>query len=198
MVSVNSNGGKRTPGGGVTSTGASVTFVGVDDHGHHQQFPQQQQQQQHPSGFGGMGGPSQGTRSPFQHQSSQLQMLDGFGFGGVGGGGSGGSPQQRGGIVAGSAGVTGGFSGSGASPGDRKEFIGDGDGSPSSGSVDGREFFRKARATLSYDEFTSLLANVKAYNAREQSRHRTLENLSGLLGERHQDLFIQFERLLAR
>ncbi|KAJ3405018.1 hypothetical protein HDV05_006781, partial [Chytridiales sp. JEL 0842] len=33
---------------------------------------------------------------------------------------------------------------------------------PSVGAVDGREFFKKARSTLSYDEFTTLLANVKA------------------------------------
>ncbi|KAJ3185900.1 hypothetical protein HK101_009756 [Irineochytrium annulatum] len=65
-------------------------------------------------------------------------------------------------------------------------------------SVDGREFFRNARALLSYDEFTALLANVKAYNNREQSRHRTLENLMTLLGDRHRDICEQFERLLAR
>ncbi|KAJ1558557.1 hypothetical protein HK405_013422 [Cladochytrium tenue] len=66
------------------------------------------------------------------------------------------------------------------------------------GSVDGREFFKRARATLSYDEFTSLLSNVKSYNAKEQSRQRTLDNLQQLLGERHRNLFDQFERLLAR
>jgi hypothetical protein len=33
---------------------------------------------------------------------------------------------------------------------------------PSVGAVDGREFFKKARSTLSYDEFTTLLANVKS------------------------------------
>ncbi|KAJ3107132.1 hypothetical protein HDU97_004825 [Phlyctochytrium planicorne] len=65
-------------------------------------------------------------------------------------------------------------------------------------SVDGREFFRNARAVLSYDEFTSLLTNVKAYNAREQSKHRTLENLHGLLGDKHKQIFEQFERLLSR
>ncbi|KAI8616286.1 hypothetical protein BC830DRAFT_1118619 [Chytriomyces sp. MP71] len=66
------------------------------------------------------------------------------------------------------------------------------------GSVDGREFFKHARSRLSYDDFTNLLNNVKAYNAREQSRHKTLDNLFSLLGERHRDLFDQFEGLLSR
>ena len=75
---------------------------------------------------------------------------------------------------------------------------GGGGGTSVNGSVDGREFFRMARSTLSYDAFTTLLANVKAYNAKEQSRQRTLDNLLMLLGERHRDLFEQFEMLLAR
>ncbi|KAJ3134088.1 hypothetical protein HK100_003888, partial [Physocladia obscura] len=54
------------------------------------------------------------------------------------------------------------------------------------GSVDGREFFKLARAQLSYDDFTNLLSNVKAYNARDQSRQRTVENLQSLLSK---DLF---------
>ncbi|KND04851.1 uncharacterized protein SPPG_00551 [Spizellomyces punctatus DAOM BR117] len=66
------------------------------------------------------------------------------------------------------------------------------------GAVDGREFFRKARATLSYDEFTTLLWNVKAYNNREQNRVRTLDSLSRLFGEKHRDLYEQFERLVQR
>ncbi|KAI8844925.1 hypothetical protein BC829DRAFT_280984 [Chytridium lagenaria] len=65
-------------------------------------------------------------------------------------------------------------------------------------SVDGREFFRNARAVLSYDDFTALLTNVKAYNAREQSKHRTLENLHGLLGDKNKQIYDQFERLLSR
>ncbi|KAJ3188328.1 hypothetical protein HDU85_005479 [Gaertneriomyces sp. JEL0708] len=68
--------------------------------------------------------------------------------------------------------------------------------SPSSSIVDGRQFFKKARQTLSYDEFTTLLWNVKAYNNREQSRTHTLDNLSRLLDDRHRDLLAEFERLL--
>ncbi|TPX39652.1 hypothetical protein SeMB42_g05262 [Synchytrium endobioticum] len=72
------------------------------------------------------------------------------------------------------------------------------------GAVDGREFFKRARAILSYDEFTSLLWNVRQYNNREQSRHRTLENLNELLGgeagekgRQRRDLYEQFEKLLS-
>ncbi|KAI9136273.1 hypothetical protein BKA69DRAFT_182176 [Paraphysoderma sedebokerense] len=62
--------------------------------------------------------------------------------------------------------------------------------------VDGREFFRIARQTLSYDEFTILLWNVKAYNNREQTRQKTIENLNILLGTKHKSLFERFEKLL--
>ncbi|KAI9103233.1 hypothetical protein DFS34DRAFT_646621 [Phlyctochytrium arcticum] len=72
------------------------------------------------------------------------------------------------------------------------------DGVHPSGAVDGREFFRKARVTLSYDEFTNLLWNVKAYNNREQSRIRTLDNLSRALGDKHRDLYEEFEKLVQR
>ncbi|KAJ3029102.1 UNVERIFIED_CONTAM: hypothetical protein HDU68_000141 [Siphonaria sp. JEL0065] len=75
---------------------------------------------------------------------------------------------------------------------------GGGGGGSGLGSVDGREFFKLARARLSYDDFTNLLNNVKAYNARDPSRIRTLENMLSLLGDRHRDLYEQFEQLLAR
>ena len=46
------------------------------------------------------------------------------------------------------------------------------------------------------EQFTTLLWNVKAYNARDQSRSRTLENLKELFGEKYHDLYDQFERML--
>ncbi|KXS13121.1 hypothetical protein M427DRAFT_59016 [Gonapodya prolifera JEL478] len=70
------------------------------------------------------------------------------------------------------------------------------DGAKSTSTVDGREFFRTARSVLSYDEFTQLLTNVKAYNNREQSRHRTVENVRQLVASKHRDVFEQFQRLL--
>ncbi|KNE72570.1 hypothetical protein AMAG_17012 [Allomyces macrogynus ATCC 38327] len=63
--------------------------------------------------------------------------------------------------------------------------------------VDARDFFRVARRTLSYDEFTALLHHVKAFNARHQSRSDTLHHLYELLTPRHVDLYAQFERILS-
>ncbi|KAI9207187.1 uncharacterized protein BJ171DRAFT_596769 [Polychytrium aggregatum] len=70
--------------------------------------------------------------------------------------------------------------------------------SPSGQFVDGREFFKKARGTLSYDEFTGLLMNVKAYNNREQSRQKTLETTSDIIEQRHPELYSEFVLLLTR
>ncbi|ORX79106.1 hypothetical protein BCR32DRAFT_294641 [Anaeromyces robustus] len=62
--------------------------------------------------------------------------------------------------------------------------------------IDGRDFFKLARSKLSYDQFTSLLANVKAYNNKDQGKGKTLENIEVILGETHHDLYKQFEKLL--
>jgi len=62
--------------------------------------------------------------------------------------------------------------------------------------IDGRDFFKLARSKLSYDQFTLLLANVKAYNNRDQGKGKTLENIEAVLGETHHDLYKQFEKLL--
>ncbi|ORZ31117.1 G-protein alpha subunit-domain-containing protein [Catenaria anguillulae PL171] len=63
-------------------------------------------------------------------------------------------------------------------------------------SVDGRDFFRLARRTLSYDEFTSLLTNVKAFNARQQSRQTTLDNVVAVLGGRYPEIERAFVGLM--
>ncbi|ORX55368.1 hypothetical protein BCR36DRAFT_281960 [Piromyces finnis] len=62
--------------------------------------------------------------------------------------------------------------------------------------IDGRDFFKLARSKLSYDQFTSLLSNVKAYNNRDQGKGKTLENIEIIFGETHHDLYKQFEKLL--
>jgi hypothetical protein len=64
--------------------------------------------------------------------------------------------------------------------------------------VDGRDFFRRAKSILSYDDFTHLLWNVKAYNNREQSRAQTLEKVGTLFGQKQPDVYREFERLLNR
>ena len=47
-------------------------------------------------------------------------------------------------------------------------------------------------------QFTSLLWNVKAYNNRDQSRARTLENVFQSIGHKHPVIHEEFERLLSR
>jgi hypothetical protein len=64
--------------------------------------------------------------------------------------------------------------------------------------VDGRDFFRRAKSILSYDQFTALLSNVKAYNTREQSRVRTLQNVYDGVAESHPQMYTEFEKLLTR
>ncbi|KAI8817570.1 uncharacterized protein EV422DRAFT_218629 [Fimicolochytrium jonesii] len=63
-------------------------------------------------------------------------------------------------------------------------------------SADGRDFFKRARHELSYDEFTELLWHVKAYNNREQSRKYTLEVLEKLIAKKHERLYDSFKRLV--
>ena len=43
------------------------------------------------------------------------------------------------------------------------------------GKVDGKEFFRQARARLSYENFSQFLSNIKELNAHKQTRTETLE-----------------------
>jgi hypothetical protein len=67
----------------------------------------------------------------------------------------------------------------------------------STGTIDGRQFFRQAKSVLSYDEFTNLLWNVKAYNNRDQSRSQTLENVHASIGKKYPELHMEFQSLLA-
>ncbi|GJN01758.1 hypothetical protein PR202_ga19051 [Eleusine coracana subsp. coracana] len=47
--------------------------------------------------------------------------------------------------------------------------------------IDGKEFFRQARARLSYEQFGAFLANIKEFNAQKQSREvRSLSEFSCL------------------
>ena len=41
--------------------------------------------------------------------------------------------------------------------------------------MDGKEFFRQARARLSYENFSQFLSNIKELNAHKQTRTETLE-----------------------
>lgn len=63
--------------------------------------------------------------------------------------------------------------------------------------VDGREFFRRAKSILSYDDFTNLLWNVKAYNSREQNRAQTLEKVFNIFGEKYPKVYSELVQLLS-
>lgn len=64
--------------------------------------------------------------------------------------------------------------------------------------VDGKEFFRQARAQLSYEQFSQFLHNIKELNAGRQSREETLRRARDIFGPAHQDMYVMFEALLSR
>lgn len=77
-----------------------------------------------------------------------------------------------------------------------------GDGSPQGGGspqgVDGKQFFRNARARLSYEAFNSFLANIKRLNNHQQTREETLDEAQRIFGPEHSDLYREFVQLLNR
>lgn len=71
--------------------------------------------------------------------------------------------------------------------------------SPSEGSkVDGKEFFRQARARLSYENFSQFLQNIKELNAHKQTRQETLAKAAAIFGDENGDLYGTFETLLVK
>ena len=64
--------------------------------------------------------------------------------------------------------------------------------------VDGKEFFRQARARLSYEKFSQFLSNIKELNAHKQTRQETLARASEIFGDANADLYATFETLLVK
>ncbi|CAE5957661.1 unnamed protein product [Arabidopsis arenosa] len=64
--------------------------------------------------------------------------------------------------------------------------------------MDGKEFFRQARSRLSYEQFSSFLANIKELNAQKQTREETLRKADEIFGEDNKDLYLSFQGLLNR
>ncbi|KAJ1272777.1 hypothetical protein BS78_06G228100 [Paspalum vaginatum] len=64
--------------------------------------------------------------------------------------------------------------------------------------IDGKEFFRQARTRLSYEQFGAFLANIKEFNAQQQSREDTLSKAEEIFGTEHKDLYISFQNMLNR
>mmetsp|Transcript_133513 Transcript_133513/g.188638 ORF Transcript_133513/g.188638 Transcript_133513/m.188638 type:complete len:259 (+) Transcript_133513:20-796(+) len=64
--------------------------------------------------------------------------------------------------------------------------------------IDGKQFFRQARNSLSYEAFNEFLANIKRLNNQQQSRETTLEEAKRIFGPELQHLYQDFELLLNR
>ena len=82
------------------------------------------------------------------------------------------------------------------SPAPRRDAVA-GDGTDAR-KVDGKAFFREARARLSYEHFTEFLQNIKELNAHKQTRAETLARADEIFGESNKDLFRTFETLLVK
>lgn len=157
-----------------------------------------------PSGMGGGGGSGSsnggggGGGFSVGRMNTKLEYgggsPNGGGYSPSGGGGGGGHSTSRGRSPAmspspGSGGRgDGGFGGVVSSPG------GIGDGSK----VDGKEFFRQARARLSYENFSQFLQNIKELNAHKQTRQETLAKAAEIFGDGNGDLYATFETLLVK
>eukprot|EP01066_Platyproteum_vivax_P020853 Platyproteum_vivax@DN87_c0_g1_i1.p1 len=66
------------------------------------------------------------------------------------------------------------------------------------GTVDGKKFFRLARQTLSYEQFSLFLNNIKSLNKGEQTKEETLIQAQHIFGPENGDLFQKFHVLLSR
>lgn len=64
--------------------------------------------------------------------------------------------------------------------------------------VDGKEFFRRARARLSYEQFSAFLQNIKDLNAHRRTREEALKRAKEIFGPDGADLYASFEGLLSR
>jgi len=64
--------------------------------------------------------------------------------------------------------------------------------------LDGKEFFKRARHRLSFQQFNEFLANIKKLNSHVQTRDETLQKASEIFGPENQDLMEAFQALLSR
>lgn len=64
--------------------------------------------------------------------------------------------------------------------------------------LDGKEFFKRARHRLSFQQFNEFLANIKKLNSHLQTRDETLQKASDIFGPENQDLHEAFQALLSR
>jgi len=97
-----------------------------------------------------------------------------------------------GGMAAGGS-PTGGMGGMGGLP-----DISGGAGVDAAAQLDGKEFFKRARHRLSFQQFNEFLANIKKLNSHLQTRDETLTKASEIFGPENQDLHEAFQALLSR
>ena len=64
--------------------------------------------------------------------------------------------------------------------------------------VDGKEFFKRARERLSYEQFSAFLQNIKDLNERRKTREEALGRAKQIFGSEGADLYASFEGLLSR
>ncbi|KAK9830905.1 hypothetical protein WJX81_003248 [Elliptochloris bilobata] len=64
--------------------------------------------------------------------------------------------------------------------------------------LDGKEFFRRARARLSNEHFAAFLQAIKELNSGRQTRDETLAAARGIFGPANPDLYASFDGLLSR
>jgi len=70
--------------------------------------------------------------------------------------------------------------------------------SPPETRLEGKDFFKQARARLSYEQFALFLDNIKQLNAGTKTREVTLERARSIFGADNPDLYASFESLLSR
>jgi len=75
---------------------------------------------------------------------------------------------------------------------------GPGDNAAAAAQVDGKEFFKRARHRLSFQQFNEFLANIKKLNSHLQTRDETLAKANEIFGPENQDLHVAFTALLSR
>lgn len=66
------------------------------------------------------------------------------------------------------------------------------------GRVDGKEFFRQARARLQQDAFTKFLQNIKELNAHKKTHEEALNCAKELLTGENDDLYAAFESMIGK
>jgi len=134
---------------------------------------------------GGVGTGADSTRAPSSPARSAR----------IGGGSAASTPARllRDGAGAGPSPAPGGFSGGGSGMGSAAS-------SPAgvANKLDGKEFFRRARARLSYENFSQFLQNIKELNAHKQTRAETLAKAAEIFGDENDDLYAAFETLLVK